>query len=149
MLQEFLVALRDQDQAKMESIGEAGFVNKLKESKAAQSSKDWFGFEPAKELDPELVRYVDLILVKGVGVDRSTNDDQIDYLKLTKMEAKGIRQYVHKYHQGMQDFYYLKRYEQEIKNLSDELWVRDNAELAKKLDKEVQNGYYKLRNEMT
>ena len=60
--------------------------------------------------DVERVVTVDKILVKGVGVDRSTNDDFIDYIKISNMESVGVRQFIHKYDMGMQDHYYFLRY---------------------------------------
>ncbi len=102
----------------MGQLAESRFVNKLKDKKAKFDSPEWIKYQKV-EHDPSKVVTVDKLFVKGVGIDRSTNDDQIDYTKITSMESLGLRQYVHKYDFGMQDYYWMLRYQEEIKNLQD------------------------------
>ena len=103
----------------MSRFTEARFVEKLREARKEQADagvNDWFGFERADYDDSKIVT-VDTLLVKGVGVDRDTNDDMIDYHKVTGLESLGIRQFHHKFDFGMQEYYYLLRYQEELRNL--------------------------------
>ena len=89
--------------------------------KQKSDNPDWFAYKRA-DYDPAKVVTVDKLIVKGVGVDRDTNDDQIDYTKITSLESLGVRQYVHKYDFGMQDYYWLLRYKDVIDNLNNHEW---------------------------
>ena len=109
ILQDFMEAMQAKDYDKMGQIAEARFVNKLKTKQDKNDSSDWFTFKKV-EHDPVKVVTVDKLFVKGVGIDRDTNDDLIDYTKITAMESQGLRQYVHKYDFGMQDYYWMLRY---------------------------------------
>jgi len=112
LLQDFLESLQAKDQAKMSQLGEATFVEKLNSKKDASGA--WFNFERA-QYSVEKVLCVDKLLVKGLGVDRSTNEDQMDYQKVNNLEPQGMRQFVHKWDLGFQDYYYIKRFEKELK----------------------------------
>ena len=94
-------------------MAEARFVSRLKAASEETTSEDWFSFKRS-EYNPAKVLCVDKVFVKGVGTDRSTNDDQMDYTKVTSMEGLGLRQYVHKYDLGMQDYYFMNRFEKQI-----------------------------------
>ena len=48
----------------------------------------------------------DAMFVKGVSADRSKNDTNYDYLYVPDMEAEGLRQYTHRYHSGLSNYYY-------------------------------------------
>jgi len=56
------------------------------------------------------------------------------------MESVGLRQYVHKYDFGMQDYYWLLRYQEEIKNLTDSEWRTKNPAEAYKTERKVREG---------
>ena len=98
--------------------------------------------------DVERVVTVDKILVKGVGVDRSTNDDFIDYIKISNMESVGVRQFIHKYDMGMQDHYYFLRYQDDIRRLHDSEWARANPKEYYATERRVRDGVHALKREM-
>ena len=66
------------------------------------------------------------MFIKGLGVDRSTNDDQEDYIRVSKLEEQGLRQYIHKYDLGMEDYYFNQRFMSELQLLADEEWRVEN-----------------------
>ena len=108
MLQDFFETLQKEDYEGLEKFTEARFVDRLRSKRQDAPGSDWFGFQRG-EYDEALVVTVDKLLVKGVGIDRDTNDDQIDYQKVTGLESEGMRQFIHKYDFGMQDYYYILR----------------------------------------
>ena len=87
----------------MHTLAEERFVNKLKGNR--REGQPWFTLERA-QFDPEKVKVIDKLFIKGLGTKRDANYPQMDYTKVSSMESFGIRQYVHKYDQGMQDYYY-------------------------------------------
>lgn len=121
-LQTFMQGLEARDFDKLHTMAETNFVNKLKEASEKNGNDSWFKFSPS-ELDPERVRCVDKLFVRGVGVDRSTNDDQMDYVKIISLEKYGIRQFVHKYDIGMQDYFYVRRFKEHLDKRMDADWV--------------------------
>ena len=107
LLQDFLEALADKDFAKLAEITESRFLQKIQTRKDQLKSKEWFNYTREDFYDPVKVTCLDKLFIKGLGVDRATNDgDFNDYIKVTKMEERGLRQYIHKYSLGMQDFYF-------------------------------------------
>ena len=64
--------------------------------------------------------------MKGIGVDRSTNDDKQDYVKVTNLEQQGLRQYIHKFDLGMQEYYYNVRFRSQLEKLVNEDWRAQN-----------------------
>jgi len=54
------------------------------------------------------VYLIDKLFVKGVSADRSKNDSNLDYVQSKEMEPLGIRQYIHKFHLGLQPYYFKK-----------------------------------------
>jgi len=83
-----------------------------------------FGREISQNLDSVNIKYespaddainkvylVDKLFVKGVSADRSKNDTNLDYVQSKDMEASGIRQYIHKFHLGLQPYYFKKHFE--------------------------------------
>ena len=93
-------ALQAQDTEKIAKLTEERFAAKLLANQEASAGKEWFDFQRA-EYDIEKVTCVDKLLIKGVGVDRSTNEDQMDYSKISNLEQDGLRQYIHKFDLGM------------------------------------------------
>jgi len=71
------------------------------------------------------VYLVDKIFVKGVSADRSKNDTNLDYVQSKEFEALGIRQYIHKFHLGLQPYYFKKQFEQQLKKYTDEEAKKD------------------------
>jgi len=102
-------AVQTQDDAKMHKIAETNFAEQLISMREASNKKDWFQFERC-DYDPTRVVTVDKLFIKGVGVDRSTNDDLIDYNRVSGMEPQGIRSYIHKFDAGMEQYYYMVRF---------------------------------------
>lgn len=83
-----------------------------------------FSFE-GKELDESKVQIIDKLLVKGMGIDRDTNDTNVDYIRVNKFEKRGIRTFVHKFNLGMQDFYFQKLYGDMLESSSKEAFMKD------------------------
>ena len=104
LAQDFMQQLQAKNFDGLESIAEARFVDKLRDAGENQGS-GWFSYEK-QDYDPEKVSCIDKLFIQGVGVDRSTNYPEMDYTKNSQLEAHGLRQFVHKYSQGMQDYYY-------------------------------------------
>lgn len=71
----------------------------------------------------------------------------MDYVKVTALESAGIRQYVHKFDQGMQEFYYYEKYGEAIGKCNDPVWKQENPEEAYKLEREFTEGYHIMRKE--
>ena len=117
-LQDFMQALQAQDSDQISKLCEANFAEKLLKNREAREGNEWFNFQRA-EYDPEKVICNDKLLYKGVGIDRSTNGDQMDYTKVPNLEPQGMRQYIHKWDMGYQDYYYHTRYYDELCKLVD------------------------------
>ena len=139
--------LQKEDYDGLERFTEANFVNKLRENRLNAPDTTWFGYERV-DYNADKVVTIDNIIVKGVGVDRSTNDDQIDYYKVTALESKGIRQFHHKYDFGMQDYYFMLRFQDELVKLTDQNWREENPEESYLTDRRIREGIHLLRKEM-
>ena len=146
MLQDFLEALQAKDQTKLSELAEANFAQKLKE-KRENAPEPWFNFQRTN-YDPEKVICVDKLLVKGLGVDRSTNDDQMDYSRLNNLEPEGLRQFIHKWDLGYQDYYFYSRFEEELEKLGDLDFQRDEPAEYYRLERVVRDGWHEMKNEM-
>ena len=124
-------------------------MQKLKEKRGESQSQqaNWFNFERA-EYDAEKVICIDKLLVKGLGIDRSTNDDQMDYLRMNNLEPYGLRQYIHKWDLGYQDYYYFARFEDELNKLSDMDFQREEPAEFYKAERKIRDGWHQMKNEM-
>jgi len=59
-----------------------------------QTQKEYeFAYKPAgeKEQVAEKMKVLDKIIWKGVSIDRSKNESNMDYLKITAHEKRGLR----------------------------------------------------------
>ena len=105
-----------------------------------------FSFK-AKKVDFEKVKIIDKILIKGLGIDRSTNDTNMDYARVNKFEPKGLRIFVHKYNLGMQDYYYQKLHSDLIASCTKEAFTKD-YESAYLSENEMRVKSYELKKDM-
>ena len=80
---QFLAAISNHDTDKIKLLAEGNFANKVI---ARLNPNHGFKFKEAA-YDPDKVQVVDKLLIKGVGVDRSTNDTNMDYVRAKRMEA--------------------------------------------------------------
>ena len=103
LTQNFLTAIQNKDADTVKNLAENEFASQLVAKMDGKSHG--FQFSPYP-IDMEKVQIVDKLLIRGMGVDRSTNDSNMDYVRVTKFEKRGLRQYVHKYNLGLQDFYF-------------------------------------------
>ena len=140
-------ALQAQDTEKIAKLTEERFAAKLLANQEASAGKEWFDFQRA-EYDIEKVTCVDKLLIKGVGVDRSTNEDQMDYSKISNLEQDGLRQYIHKFDLGMQDYYYTNRFENEIAKLVQPNYREEEPQEYYKLERTVRDGWHQMKTEM-
>lgn len=54
----------------------------------------------------------------------------MDYVQSRKNERQGIREYIHKFHLGLQPFYFKKFFEKEILEMETEEWLKANPDGA-------------------
>ena len=66
------------------------------------------------------VYIVDRLFFKGVNMERNLNETNLDYVQSRKNERQGIREYIHKYHIGLQPFYFKKHFEKQITEMQSE-----------------------------
>lgn len=85
----------------MRAIGEQTFVDKILGKEQPQT----IVYKP-NDFDPSKTYLVDKLFLKGVNIDRSLNETNLDYRQSRREEQKGIREFVHKYHLGLQPFYF-------------------------------------------
>ena len=102
LIQRFFKAIEEKDEETIRSLTEHNFSEKL--IKAKESSTG-FKFQ-GKEIDLDKVQIIDKILVRGVSTVRSENDTNMDYVRVSYDEKKGLRQYIHKFQLGLQDYYF-------------------------------------------
>ena len=116
IITDFLSALKAQDWERLEKLAEPTFLEKIRdpaykqipENPASGSVKQEFAYEPTDyEAVKEKIRVIDKLIVKGVRFDRRLNDSANDYVRMTSLEQKGMRQFYHEFF-GMQDYYYLQ-----------------------------------------
>lgn len=146
-LQSFIETLEARDFDKLASMGETNFVNKLKQASESSSSPPEFKFTRG-EYCTEKVHCVDKLFMRGVGVDRSTNDDTMDYTKIIALEKYGVRQYAHKYDLGMQDYYFNRRYGDLIEKRNDPEWCEENPVEHYENERTLREGMLTMRNEI-
>ena len=147
MAQDFMQGLQARDYDKLTLRTEKNFLDRLRARNEQCKIPEWFEFEKV-EYDPERVVCVDKLFYKGLGVERATNADQMDYRKESSVEQFGIRQYFHKFDLGMQDYYYMNRYKDGFIKLQDDEWVHSHPDEAYLINREVKEGWYKMRQEM-
>ena len=98
LTQKFLKAIQEKDEETVRGLAEKNFAEKIVAKMGSSDS----GFEfKAVPIDPDNVQIVDKLLIRGLGIDRSTNDSNMDYIRVTKFERQGLRQFVHKYMLGL------------------------------------------------
>ena len=64
---------------------EKNFLDRLRARNEECSIPEWFEFEKV-DYDPKRVVCVDKLFYKGLGVDRATNANQMDYRKESSVE---------------------------------------------------------------
>ena len=147
LLQDFMQGLQAQDYSQLHQIAEKNFVDKLQLQRQKAPDSEWFDFSRLK-YDPVKVACVDRLFIKGVGIERDTNADQMDYTRITSLESNGLRQYVHKFELGMQPYYYQQRYEKELRQLVDGEWRAQNPMGIYETERVVREGWHKMRTEI-
>jgi hypothetical protein len=60
------------------------------------------------------------MFIKGLSTDRDANDSDADYVVVKDQEDIGIRRYIHKFHLGLQPYYWKKVHEDKMKELTRE-----------------------------
>lgn len=141
-LQAFFKAIADKDAKTVEKITEGNFAKKVVAGFAKSADHKLSYAPPTNGLAS--VQVLDKLLIRGVGVDRSTNDTNMDYVKISNAEAHGMRQYMHKYNMGLQDYYHNRETKDTKSQLVAEgdlqkayLTERALRERARSLDKEM------------
>lgn len=104
------------DQDKIRKVAELTFANKLIQDTAGLK----VSYQPPGDDALDKVYLVDKLFIKGVNAIRSENDTNADYVAEKSLEAVGIRNYIHKFHLGLQPYYFKLHNEKELALLSDE-----------------------------
>ena len=71
-------------------------------------------YSKASEFDLDQIYLVDKMFLKGLSADRSKNGSNFDYTVVTDNERLGLKGYVHKYHLGMQRYYFRKQFNESL-----------------------------------
>ena len=71
----------------------------------------------------------------------------MDYHREGSLESKGVRAYTHKFELGMQQYYYLTKYEEDFAKLADVEWRTNNPKETYTLERKTREGFLKMRNE--
>ena len=72
----------------------------------------------------------------------------MDYAKINNLEPAGLRQYVHKFDLGYQDYYYASRYFKELCKLNDPQFQMEEPGEYYKSERIVRDGWHQLKQEM-
>lgn len=115
MIQTMFEGIANKDQTAISKVCEASLAQKLIQASSGVS----FTYKPAGDSAIDQVYVVDKLFIKGVNADRSKNDSNADYVALKGKESDGIREYVHKFHLGLQPMYFKKYYEAQLKTLQE------------------------------
>ena len=99
--------IAQKDTNAISKVCESTFAQKLIDA----STQVYFKYQPADDDAIDHVYVVDKLFIKGVNADRTKNDSNADYVALKGKENEGIREYVHKFHLGLQPMYFKKYYE--------------------------------------
>jgi hypothetical protein len=94
------------------------------------------------------VYIVDKLFLKGVNMERSLNDTNLDYVQTRHNEINGIREYIHKYHLGLQPFYFKKTFENQLKELEKPEFKADGDNVYLRMH-ELKQGMAQQRKLMT
>jgi hypothetical protein len=113
MLSTFLQGIASGDEQAITTIAEKNLAAKILEQKVTNVSYKAPGDEAIDN-----VYIVDKLFLKGVNMQRALNDTNLDYVQTRQDERKGIREYIHKYHLGLQPFYFKKTFENLIKEMA-------------------------------
>ena len=98
-------------------VAELGFANRIiNETQGIE-----FDYEPPSDDAIDNVYLADKIFIKGVNATRSENDTNADYIVEKSLETIGIRNYIHKYHIGLQPYYFKLKNEDQLNLLTSEL----------------------------
>lgn len=122
MIQQMFNGIVNQDEEVLNKLAEPNLAKRL--IAGSQKAKGLKYTAPGDDaIDKAYL--IDKLFIKGVSVKREENDSNADYIALKDQEARGIRTYVHKFHLGLQPYYYKKVYEHEIMLLTDEECQKD------------------------
>ena len=69
----------------------------------------------------------------------------MDYSRLNNLEPEGLRQYIHKWDLGYQDYYYYSRFEDELKKLEDLNFQREEPTEFYKAERTIRDGWHKMK----
>lgn len=67
----------------------------------------------------------DKIFIKGISSVRSQNDTNADYIADKHLESIGIRSYIHKFHLGLQPYYFKLAFEKDFEKMTEEEVKKD------------------------
>jgi hypothetical protein len=119
MIKDMFTGIANGDQESIRRVAELGFANRIIE----ETSNVKLKYTPPSDEAINKVYLHDKIFIKGVNAIRSENDTNADYVAQKDEESIGLRKYVHKYHLGLQPYYF------KLKNLDDlKMQTDENAE---------------------
>ena len=72
----------------------------------------------------------------------------MDYTRVTSLESKGLRQYVHKYELGYQDYYFRTKYAKELALTVNAQWRADNPQEVMDVERTIREGIHKMKGEV-
>lgn len=92
-LQNFWKAIEEHDEEKLMKYAEPTFARLIARNNFQTQKEYEFAYKPAgeKEQVAEKMKVLDKIIWKGVSIDRSKNESNMDYLKITAHEKRGLR----------------------------------------------------------
>jgi hypothetical protein len=112
MLSTFLQGIASGDEQAITSTAEKNLATKVLSQNALNVQ-----YEAPNDDAIDNVYIVDRLFLKGVNIQRALNETNLDYVQTRQLERKGIREYVHKYHLGLQPFYFKKSFEHLMKEI--------------------------------
>lgn len=107
------------DNEAIHKVCEVNFAQKLIANRKANNVT----YTVPKDLDSafESTYLIDKLFIKGISTDRDYNDSNADYEVVKDQEDIGLRTYIHKFHLGLQPYYWKKVQEKQLLALTKDL----------------------------
>jgi len=125
MIHSLFNSIASGDNETIHKVCEVNFAQKLIANRKANNVT----YTPPKDLDAafESTYLIDKLFIKGISTDRDYNDSNADYEVVKDQEEMGLRSYIHKFHLGLQPYYWKKVQEKNLMALTRDL-AKDKPE---------------------
>jgi len=116
MINEMFTGIASHDHEAIKKVAEATFAKRL----ISETTGLKISYTKPSDDALDKVYLIDKMFIKGVNAVRSENDTNADYIAENSLESIGIRNYIHKFHLGLQPYYFKLQYENELAMMNDE-----------------------------